>query len=112
METENKDDGTELLRRPKYQASANFNWAFLPDGNINLSYSYVGKRDDVWFEGWTQNDVTLDAYNRLDLYASYWVIKNIQVFGRIENLADVDYQNVAGFQTAGRSFYAGAKGVF
>lgn len=112
METENKDDGTELLRRPKYQASANLNWAFLPDGNINLSYSYVGERDDVWFEGWTQNDVTLDAYNRLDIYASYWVIKNIQVFGRIENLADADYQNVAGFQTSGRSFYAGAKGVF
>ncbi|HSV97781.1 MAG TPA: hypothetical protein VLM75_12735, partial [Spirochaetota bacterium] len=83
--------------------------AFLPGGNLNLSYTYGGKRDDVWFEGWTTHNVTLDDYHRLDLYASYWITDHFQVFGRVENLTDADYQNVAGYKTAGRSFYAGAK---
>lgn len=110
LDTENKETGKELPRRPKYQAGANLNWAFLPGGNLNLSYTYGGKRDDVWFDAmFTQYDVTLDDYHRLDLYASYWITKNIQVFGRVENLTDADYQNVAGYRTAGRSFYAGAK---
>jgi len=110
LDTENKETGKELPRRPKYQAGANLNWAFLPGGNLNLSYTYGGKRDDVWFDAmFTQYDVTLDDYHRLDLYASYWIMKNIQVFGRVENLTDADYQNVAGYRTAGRSFYAGAK---
>ncbi|HSV95441.1 MAG TPA: TonB-dependent receptor, partial [Spirochaetota bacterium] len=72
LDTENKETGKELLRRPKYQTGANLNWAFLPGGNLNLSYTYGGKRDDVWFEGWTTHNVTLDDYHRLDLYASYW----------------------------------------
>ena len=38
----------------------------------------------------TQYDVTLDDYHRLDLYASYWITKNIQVFGLVENLTDAD----------------------
>lgn len=110
LDTENKETGKELPRRPKYQAGANLNWAFLPGGNLNLSYTYGGKRDDVWFDAmFTQYDVTLEDYHRLDLYASYWIMKNVQVFGRVENLTDADYQNVAGYQTAGRSFYAGAK---
>ncbi len=110
LQTENRETGKELERRPKYQAGANLTWAFLPGGNLNLSYTYGGKRDDVWFDAlWARHDVTLDDYHRFDLYASYWLNEHFQVFGRVENLTDADYQNVAGYQTAGRSFYAGAK---
>jgi vitamin B12 transporter len=57
----------------------------------------------------TQYDVTLDDYHRLDLYASYWLNDHLQVFGRIDNLTNADFQYVAGYRTTGRSFYAGAK---
>ncbi|MDI9423874.1 MAG: TonB-dependent receptor [Spirochaetota bacterium] len=110
LDTEDRETGEELLRRPKYQAGANLNWAFLPGGNLNLSYTYGGKRDDVWFDAmFTQYDVTLDDYHRLDLYASYWLNDHLQVFGRIDNLTNADFQYVAGYRTTGRSFYAGAK---
>jgi vitamin B12 transporter len=44
--------------------------------------------------------------------ASYDITKNLQVFSRIENLFDKKYQEVYGYETMGRSFYAGIKGSF
>jgi len=106
-DTEDKSTGLTLARRPKRQANFYADWGFLPNANLNLGINYVGKRRDSDY-----NNVTDKAYTIFRVAASYEITKNLQVFGRIENLFDKKYQEVYGYETMGRSFYAGIKGSF
>jgi len=103
--TENKETGQQLLRRPKSQVNFDANWIFLPNANLNFGVNYVGSRKDSGY-------ITDKAYTIVRMAASYDITKNLQVFGRIENLFDKKYQEVYGYETMGRSFYAGIKGSF
>ena len=49
----------------------------------------------------------MPAYGRLDLSASYPLNPQTRIFGRVENLTDVRYQDPAGYNTAGLSAYVG-----
>ncbi|MFA7706419.1 MAG: TonB-dependent receptor, partial [Candidatus Omnitrophota bacterium] len=104
-DTEDKETGLELLRRPQRQLNFDANWAFMPNANLNFGANYVGSRKDSGY-------VTDKAYTIFRMAASYEITKNLQVFGRIENLFDKKYQEVYGYETMGRSFYAGIKGSF
>lgn len=106
-DSEDKSTGLELVRRPKNQANFNINWGFLPKANLDFGMNYLGaRRDSDW------NSVKDKAYTIFRLAASYDVTENLQVFGRIENLFDREYQEVYGYETFGRSFYAGLKAKF
>ena len=112
-DTEDKETGLELLRRPKRQANFDVNWGFLPKANLNLGINYVGARKDAtWDASYNKTIITQKAYATVHLAASYDITKNLQVFGRIENLFDKEYQEVYGYGTMGRSFYTGVKGSF
>ncbi|HDZ76983.1 MAG TPA: TonB-dependent receptor, partial [Candidatus Omnitrophica bacterium] len=105
--TEDEDTGKELARRPKSQAGFNINWAFIEKANLNLSASYVGSR---WNN--SANTQKVKAYTKVDLYTSYDLTENFQIFGRIENLFDKASQQIHGYAAPGRSFYAGVKATF
>ena len=51
----------------------------------------------------------LDDYDVVDLSASYSINARFEVYGRIENATNEDYQEVAGYNTAGRSIYGGVR---
>ncbi len=106
-DTENEENGLELARRPKNQANFNINWGFLPKANLDFGMNYLGARRDSDY-----NTVKDKAYMIFRLAASYDITENLQVFGRIENLFDRKYQEVYGYETLGRSFYAGLKAKF
>ncbi len=59
-----------------------------------------------------------EGYTRVDLAASYDLLsnlkplENLQLFGRIENLLDEDYQEVFGFPALGLNFLIGLKARF
>jgi len=109
--TKDKDTGKKLVRRPEHQASAGLNWEPLKGANINVSFIYVGERDDVWYDAsFAKHEETMDSYYKIDLYASYWLTSYLQVFGRIENLTDEKYQAVVGYKSPERSYYGGVKG--
>lgn len=105
-ETENKETGERLLRRPKHKGTLNLNYCFLKKGNVNLSFIHVGKRDD-----WNPypHRVEVEAYTLINLASSYEITKNFQFFCRLDNLFDKNYEEVKGFGTAGRSFSGGLK---
>lgn len=109
METEDKNTNLELIRRPENKVSLNINWRFLEKANLNVDISYVGNRKDIDFTTYPYNRLTLDDYVKVDVFCSYDVNENFQVYGRIENLFDEDYEETYGFSTAGISGYAGAK---
>ena len=53
--------------------------------------------------------ITLDSYVKADVTASYKVTDRVELFGRVENVLDQDYQNVFGFSNPGIGAYAGVK---
>lgn len=113
-EAEDRETGERLLRRPRHQASAYLNWAFMRGAHINIGFNYVGKRDDAWYDEsvFTTRYVKLDDYYLVNLAVSYLLSPGIQIFGRVENLTDEEYENPVGYETPGRSYYAGLKATF
>ncbi len=112
MDTKDKETGLELLRRPQRQVNLSINWRFLEKGNLNLGITYVGRRKDMDYTSYPYKRITKKDYTDVDLSCLYDLTENFQIFGRIENLFDRKYQEVHGYATSGRSFYAGIKATF
>jgi vitamin B12 transporter len=108
------DDGKRLIRRPLHKAGLNTCYRFLKRGTVNLDILYVGKRDDSYWDSmtWTTEDIVLDDYILVNLAGSFDICKRLQVFARIENLFDEDYNESYGYGTAGFSAYGGVKVTF
>jgi vitamin B12 transporter len=104
-----KETGEQLLRRPKHKANLGFNLRPFKKVNVNLNLIHVGKRFDL-FPVPTRTEA--DAYTLFNLAASYRLTKNIEIFGRIDNLFDEEYEAVLGYGTAGRSAYIGFKASY
>ncbi|MEN5147662.1 TonB-dependent receptor plug domain-containing protein [Brevundimonas diminuta] len=97
-------DGKRLTRRPEHMANlaADYDWAFgLKTG---LSVRYVG---ETFNDG--PNKVKVDAYTLVDIRASYPIDDHLEVYGRIENAFDEEYQTVLGYGTAGRGVFGGVR---
>jgi vitamin B12 transporter len=107
-DTEDKETGDQLLRRPRNKFGANINYIFLDRGNIGLGVIYVGEREDTV----SGSRVELADYTVLNATASYQITKMIRIHGRIDNLLDEDYEEVSGYGTPGISGYVGAKVIF
>jgi vitamin B12 transporter len=115
MQTEDKsensaDKGKELLRRPKHKAGISLIYNFLKDVNGNLEIIYIGKRDDIDFSIYER--LKLKDYTLVNLALSYKLLNITEIFGRVENLFDTEYEEVFGYGTAGLSGYAGIKLTF
>ena len=54
----------------------------------------------------------LDGYALATVRASVPVGEHLELFGRVENLTDANYQTAAGYGTFGRSAYVGARAKF
>jgi len=104
--------GAALLRRPKHKLTADINYRFWGKGNLNLGLVCVGRRTDDDFSSWPATTVTLKGYTLVNLAASYDVTKNLQLFGRVDNLLDREYEEVLGYGTPGIGAYAGVKVSF
>ena len=108
LKTEDKAAKKELLRRPKHKfgisASTTFNKL-----QFSLDMLYVGKRYDNDFSTWPAKRITLKDFTKIDISVSTNILKNTEVFARIDNLTDQDYEYVFGYGTPGRSFFSGIR---
>ncbi len=99
----------DLLRRPRHKAGVTVNYAFLKKGNINVGLIYVGRRRDYT---WTYPFVApINSYYKLDAAVSWWIIDQLQIFLRGENLLNKKYEEVRGYRTPMFSLYGGLKAV-
>ncbi|MFZ2384714.1 MAG: TonB-dependent receptor [Candidatus Omnitrophota bacterium] len=112
-DTENKETGLELLRRPRRQVNLDLDWRFMPKADLNLGMSYVGRRRDVIYDAYyNESFVTDKAYTVFRIASSYELTRNFRVFARIENIFDKKYEEIPGYAVPGRSFYAGLRASF
>ena len=104
VDTEDRDSGLELARRPEYFGTLFADWE-TPFG-LNLG-------GDVRFVSESFNDsanmTPLDGYEVVDLRASYPLGERFELFGRVENLFDADYTVVKDYNTPGRGAFVGLR---
>ena len=105
-------DGVELVRRARHLASANLAYEFLDRrAKLDLGIDYNGEQKDFQFSNFfaTRTNVTLDDFVLVNLTASYELIEGLELYGRVENLLDEDYQEVLGFSNPGIGAFIGIR---
>ena len=92
-----------LLRRPlhKYNIDVVVDELLQGKAQVALNLQHVGERDDT--------GGTVDAYTVVNLYGSYRVNENVELFARVENLFDEQYQELAGYNTDDVSAFGGVR---
>ena len=109
--TDSKEHETDeqMLRRPRHSGGVVLDQRVRPGIDLNLSYRFSGKRRDYDFSTWPAAPVTLGGYGIVNVAASWKITPNIQVFSRIDNLFNTEYEEILGYGTAGISGYLGIR---
>lgn len=96
-----RDTGLQLLRQPKHGGAVFLDVAASRRLKIGASLIANGRESDVGADN--------GSWARLDLRAAFALIDGLEIYGRVENATDSDYQDVAGYAEPGRSVFAGVR---
>ena len=97
-------NGRDLARRPGETASVDADYRFPFGLRVGGTVSIVG---DSFDDG--GNFTRLDGYALASVRASLPVGERLELYGRVENVANARYQTVAGYGTYGRAAYGGVR---
>lgn len=100
-------NGVALLKRPRHNVNASIDWKSPIKLKLGVSLALHGDTMDFSPTGYAPE--VLEGYSRADIRATYPVSDKVEFYGRIENLFDASYQTALGFNTPGRSAYAGIR---
>jgi len=111
-ETEDRSPGSptygqELPNRPKNTANASVTYGSPANLNAAVAMRYAGRSFD--------NAITptwLGGYVLLDLRVDYPIRDRLEVYGRVENVANKHYETTYEYGTLGRVAYAGIRATF
>jgi vitamin B12 transporter len=76
------------------------------------SLAYVSKRLDQDFNQFPAAMVTLGDYVLASANLAYRILPRLELYARAENAFDAGYQDVVGYNTPGRTIYAGLRVAF
>jgi vitamin B12 transporter len=94
-------DKEPRLRRPKHQANVGLQQTWLSQSlHTNLLLNHTRDLFDI-------GGIPLDNYTVVNATATYQISPALKLNARINNLLDHNYQEVAGYNTAGLAFYLG-----
>jgi vitamin B12 transporter len=104
-------DGNDLVRRADNIAGVNATHSsFAGKLRNTLSIHYNGSQTDYYFDpSFNRLPVKVDGYTVVNLAASYQLGDAVALTGRVENLFDETYQEVIGYGTSERAYYAGLR---
>jgi vitamin B12 transporter len=104
LDAKDRANGAQLARRPRHALTATVDWTspigLVLGGDVRL----VGDSFDD-----AAGAVPLDGHALADLRASLPLGERFEFYGRIENLFDARYTEVAGYGTRGRAGFVGAR---
>lgn len=108
-DTLNDTTGESLLRRPRNKATTTLVYRPTKRFSSQLQWRVYSSRFDTDFKVYPPQRTTLGGYGVLDLACSYVLDNDVELFARIDNLFDKEYQDVLGFGTMGAAAYGGVK---
>ncbi|MCG8565195.1 MAG: TonB-dependent receptor [Desulfobacterales bacterium] len=104
-------NGEKLTRRPENKFHLNSRYRPVEALQLNLDLFWVGVREAISSAKDVNGNAVdvLEKYTLVNFSAGYDLTENIQIYGRLDNLLDEDYEEAWSYATAGRSAYAGIK---
>lgn len=96
--------GLVLPRRPKNLFNFNIDHHLSTRLSLGVGIFFSGRQED--------GGSALDAYKTVAVRAQYFLSDKINIFARVENVFDEDYQIVKGFGTYGMSLFFGLRGSY
>jgi vitamin B12 transporter len=103
-------DGNEEIRRPRHSGRVDLTTKFAEGrGRFNFSVIYNGAMKDQNFGTFPATVVTLNEYVLVNAAVTYKVQENVELFARVQNLFNEDYQEISGYETPPVSVYAGVR---
>ncbi len=114
----NFEVGRPLLRRPRHQAAL-FAQYSKRRYQLRIDFKFKGRREDIqFFPDFSSNRVTLDSYWKTDFGVTLPLMGfsdsrgDLALVLRGENLLGRRYTEVAGFESPGRTLFAGLEVAF
>jgi len=105
--------GGRLLRRPAHVTTVHVTRPVSSTGTLTATVTRIGDREDRDFATFPATIVRLPAYVTIDasfeLRLPATLVRGARLQLRADNLADVRTEQIAGFASPGRVFYAGLK---
>ena len=106
MNPRDLSNNQQLLRRARFSGKARLDYT-QDRLRTGAELIYSGERKDV--DGITFAPTTTDAYTLVNLHAAYALGGSLELFGRIDNAFDADYEVVSQYNTPGRTLFAGIR---
>ncbi|MBI1238622.1 MAG: TonB-dependent receptor [Alphaproteobacteria bacterium] len=103
LEARDGTTGQRILRVPQHTADADATWYMTPDLSATIAVLYRSEEVSTSF------DPIVDEWVRVDLAGTWTVSQGVDLYGRIENLLDEDYQEVSTYGTPGLSGFIGTR---
>jgi len=111
MDTTNRTPGAnfgrELPRRPGQVFNGEITYAWPIGLTTTVAVLDVSRNFDD-----ASNTVVVDGYTVVDVRASYALRADLELFGRIENAFDEEYETIARYGTPGRGVFVGVRQTF
>lgn len=107
LKAQNDITHTDLARRARDSFQTSVNWQ--ANDRLSLSASLTMTGDSYDSAG---NTNPLDGYTLVDVRASYAFTKGMELYGRIENLFDADYEVARGYGVPGRGAFIGLRATY
>ncbi len=104
VDSEDRTTDLQLARRARHMGTLFADYEAPFGLKLGADLRLVGASfDDVG------NAVRLDGYEVFDLRAAMPVTDAVEIYGRVENVFDADYQSVAGYNSPGRGAFVGVR---
>jgi vitamin B12 transporter len=110
--TDSKDgDSKKEVRRPKNTASLNLGWQVAENLFLNTNVQFTGDQTDVYFPPFPEPSqvVTMDSHTLVNFNVNYKPSDKLELYLKLENALDEDYEEVFGYQTLGFSSSLGIR---
>ena len=111
VEEDGLGNEVDEVRRARHIGSLSLSWQAMDNLQLNLNAQYNGSQQDTFFPPYPPFSlpVELDDYTLLNLNATYSATQNLDLYVRLENVLDEDYEEVFGYQTLGFGGYIGVR---
>lgn len=106
LKTRDLSRGEKLARRPDISARNTFEFFIQDKHRVDFDLAFTGQRLDVDNNG---NTVRTNAYLLSHLAYRYIFNEKGELFLKVKNLLDKNYEEIYGFGTGGRALTAGAR---
>jgi vitamin B12 transporter len=99
--------GRDMPRRPAQTLNGEVTYAW----PIGLTTSIAAVHSGRSFDN-ASNSVVLDSYTVVDLRAAFVFRDNLELYGRLENAFNEEYETIARYGTPGRALFVGVRQSF